>query len=461
MSREMSLFCRSVLLTDGWAENVLLRFDDRGFIVAVERGAKPEGAQASGPVVPGMPNLHSHAFQRAMAGLAERAGRTEDDFWTWRDTMYRFLARFTPEGLQAVAALLYLEMLKTGYTSVAEFHYLHHDRAGTPYADRAENSLRIVAAARETGIRLTHLPTLYAHGGFGGRAPTEGQKRFLHTVEGLLGVVESVRRVTAKEPAVRVGLALHSLRAVTPEELREALAGMSALDARAPIHIHIAEQVKEVEDCLAWSGERPVQWLLNHVPVDARWCLVHATHLTSEEVTRLAASGAVAGLCPTTEANLGDGLFPAVDYLRQEGVFGVGSDSHISVSAPEELRLLEYGQRLVARRRNVLRVGSEDSVGAGLYRAAVAGGARALGLSAPGLEVGAPADLVVLDAEHPKLYGRTRDALLDSYLFASGSDCVRDVMVAGRFVVRERHHEAEDTLLARYRRELDRLLAEA
>ena len=461
MSRETSLFCPSVLLTDGWAENVLLRFDDRGAITAVERGARPGGEQARGPVVPGLPNLHSHAFQRAMAGLAERAGRTDDDFWTWRDTMYRFLARFTPEGLQAVAALLYLEMLKAGYTSVAEFHYLHHDQGGTPYAERAENSHRIVAAARETGIRLTHLPTLYAHGGFGGRAPTEGQKRFLHTVEGLLGVVESVRRATAAEPSVRVGLALHSLRAVTPEELHAALAGMRSLDAQAPIHIHIAEQMKEVEDCLGWSGERPVQWLLTHMPVDSRWCLVHATHLTFEEVTRLAASGAVAGLCPTTEANLGDGLFPAVDYLRQGGMFGIGSDSHISVDAPEELRLLEYGQRLVARRRNVLRVGSEESVGAGLYRAAVAGGARALGLSAPGLQVGAPADLIVLDAEHPKLYGRTRDALLDSDLFASRSDCVRDVMVAGRFVVRERHHPEEDTLLARYRSEIDRLLAVA
>jgi formimidoylglutamate deiminase len=461
MSRETSLFCPSVLLAGGWAKDVVLRFDDRGVITAVERGARPEGARAWGPVVPGMPNLHSHAFQRAMAGLAERAGGAEDDFWTWRDTMYRFLARFTPEGLQAVAALLYLEMLKAGYTSVAEFHYLHHDREGTPYADRAETSHRIVAAARETGIRLTHLPTLYAHGGFGGRAPTAGQKRFLHTVEGLLGVVESVRRATAAEPSVRVGLALHSLRAVTPEELHAALAGLSSLDARAPVHVHIAEQVKEVEDCLAWSGERPVQWLLNHVPVDSRWCLVHATHLTLEEVTRLAASGAVAGLCPTTEANLGDGLFPAGEYLRQRGMFGIGSDSHISVSAPEELRLLEYGQRLVARRRNVLRVGAEDSVGAGLYRAAVAGGARALGLSAPGLQVGAPADLVVLDSEHPKLYGRTGDALLDSYVFASGSECVRDVMVAGRFVVRERHHEAEDSLLTRYRRELDRLLASA
>jgi formimidoylglutamate deiminase len=461
MSRETSLFCPSVLLADGWAEDVVLRFDDRGVITAVERGARSEGARARGPVVPGLPNLHSHAFQRAMAGLAERAGGAEDDFWTWRDTMYRFLARFTPEGLQAVAALLYLEMLKAGYTSVAEFHYLHHDREGTPYADRAETSHRIVAAARETGIRLTHVPTLYAHGGFGGRAPTAGQKRFLHTVEGLLGVVESVRRATAAEPSVRVGLALHSLRAVTPEELHAALAGLRSLDEQAPVHVHIAEQVKEVEDCLAWSGERPVQWLLNHVPVDSRWCLVHATHLTPEEVTRLAASGAVAGLCPTTEANLGDGLFPAGDYLRQGGVFGIGSDSHISVSAPEELRLLEYGQRLVARRRNVLRVGAEDSVGAGLYRAAVAGGARALGLSAPGLQVGAPADLVVLDSEHPKLYGRTGDALLDSYVFASGSDCVRDVMVAGRFVVRERHHEAENSLLARYRRELDRLLAGA
>jgi formimidoylglutamate deiminase len=468
---ETALFCPSVLLAGecGWVSDVLLRFEGAGRIAGIEHGASPADASsvAAGPVVPGMPNLHSHAFQRAMAGLAERAageggGDAQDGFWTWRRTMYAFLARLSPEAIEAIAAQLYVEMLKAGYTSVAEFHYLHHDPAGKPYAERAETSLRIASAARQAGIRLTLLPTLYAHGGFGGAPPGEAQRRFINTVDALLSIVERTRGTTADNPPLRVGLALHSLRAVTPEELNEAVAGFTALDPTGPIHIHIAEQVKEVEDCLAWSGRRPVEWLLDHVALSDRWCLVHATHLTPEETSRLARSGAVIGLCPTTEANLGDGIFPAEPYLRDGGRFGVGSDSHIGVSAAEELRLLEYGQRLGTRRRNVLRMPNTPSIGAGLYRAAVVGGSRALGLGEwEGIAVGAPADLLVLDPEHPRLAVRSGDLLLDSYVFGGDAACVRDVMVGGRFVVREGRHPDEAAIAARYRQEAERLAEES
>lgn len=457
MESMSGLFCDRVLLPDGWAANVALRFDGRGTLTAVERDAEPGGLpRASGPVIPGMPNLHSHAFQRAMAGLAERAGPSEDSFWTWREAMYGFVRRLTPETAEAVAALLYMEMAKQGYTAVAEFHYLHHDRDGRPYADRAEMSRRILAAADTAGIGLTHLPVLYAHSGFGGKPPSDGQKRFINDVDGLLSIVAAMRDAMkdGERAGRRVGLALHSLRAVTPEEIQDALAGLESVDPGAPIHIHIAEQTAEVDDCVAWSGKRPVEWLLDNAHVGPRWCLVHATHLTADETDRLAASGAIAGLCPTTEANLGDGLFPAGPFLAQGGRFGVGSDSHISVSAAEELRVLEYGQRLVQRRRNVLRIEDNPSIGGGLYRAAVAGGAQALGqpVAGGGIRVGQPADLVVLDADNPKLLSRDDDSLLDAYVFASDGHAVRDVVAAGRTVVRAGRHVREDAIVAAYRR---------
>ncbi|QCO18551.1 formimidoylglutamate deiminase (plasmid) [Azospirillum brasilense] len=455
------LFCGRALLPEGWASNVALRFDARGTLIAVERDAEANGLpQAAGPVIPGMPNLHSHAFQRAMAGLTEYAGASEDSFWTWRDAMYGFVRRMTPEAAEAVAALLYMEMAKQGYTAVAEFHYLHHGADGRPYADRAEMSRRILAAADTAGIGLTHLPVLYAHSGFGGKPPSDGQKRFINDVDGLLSIVSAMQTAMGAERAGRrAGLALHSLRAVTPEEMRDALAGLDALDPGAPIHIHIAEQTAEVDDCVAWSGKRPVEWLLENAPVGPRWCLVHATHVTPAEVDGMAASGAVAGLCLTTEANLGDGLFPAIPFLAQGGRFGVGSDSHISVSAAEELRLLEYGQRLVQRRRNVLRIGNCPSIGGGLYRAAVAGGAQALGqpVTGGGIQVGQPADFVVLDADNPKLLSRTDDSLLDAYVFASDGHAVRDVVAAGRTVVREGRHVREDAIRAAYRRAIEGL----
>ncbi|ALG73533.1 N-formimino-L-glutamate deiminase [Azospirillum thiophilum] len=453
------LYCDRALLAGGWASGVLLRFDAQGLIAWVEAGldAPPDGVErAAGPVVPGMPNLHSHAFQRAMAGLTERAGPAEDSFWTWREVMYGFVRRIDPDGLQAVAAMAYAEMLERGYTSVAEFHYLHHNAGGQPYADPAEMSMRILAAAGATGIGLTHLPVLYAQGGFGGQPAGEGQRRFLNDPDRLLRIVEACRAIPGGH---RTGLALHSLRAVSPDAMAAALDGLAALDPAAPVHIHVAEQTAEVESCLAWSGRRPVEWLLDRGWPGPSWCLVHATHVTPDEVAGLAASGAVAGLCPTTEADLGDGLFPARDFLAQGGRFGIGSDSQVIIDAAEELRLLEFGQRLAERRRNLLAREPGASTGAALYRAAVAGGGQALGLPEPagGLAMGQRADLVVLDPDDPRLYGRSDDTLLDSYVFTGARGAVRDVVAGGRLVVRDGRHVDADAIRGGWRRAVDRL----
>ncbi|MEO3435249.1 formimidoylglutamate deiminase [Inquilinus sp. CAU 1745] len=442
----------SALLPDGWASDVLIETGEDGAISAVTKGGEADGAERlAGPVIPGMPNLHSHAFQRAMAGLAETAANPSDDFWTWRDLMYRFLGRLGPEEMEAVAAQLYLEMLKAGYTAVGEFHYVHNAPDGTPYDDPAELSRRIIAAARRAGIGITHLPVLYAQGGFDGRELAGGQRRFANEPAGILAIVAELRKAHADDSNIRLGVAPHSLRAVAPEQLAELVAGAWAEDGMAPIHIHVAEQTREVEDCRAWSGARPVEWLLAHAPVDGRWCLIHATHMTPAETRGLAASDAVAGLCPSTEANLGDGLFALTDYLAADGVLGVGSDSHIGIDPAEELRLLEYGQRLTLRRRSVTRLDG-PSIGAGLYRAALAGGAQAMGRDIGRIAKGARADFVVLDPDHPALVEREGDALLDALIFAAtGPTPVRDVMVGGRWRVKEGHHEDEEDVLNLYR----------
>ncbi|WP_300614850.1 formimidoylglutamate deiminase [Dokdonella sp.] len=428
--------------------------------------AQPQAAVEGEPlgryVVPGMPNLHSHAFQRAMAGLAERSntgapasgrsGPQEDSFWTWREVMYAFAGRIGPDDLRAIATQLYVEMLKAGYTQVCEFHYLHHQPDGRPYADPAAMSLALIDAAREAGIGLTLLPTLYMTGGFDGRPLSERQRRFGHDVDAYLRLLERLRAL--ESPLLRVGIALHSLRAVPEDALRAVLASDAARDC--PIHIHIAEQIGEVQDCLAIRHARPVDWLLDHVDVDARWCLVHATHLTERETRRLAASGAVAGLCPTTEANLGDGLFPLKPYLDAGGALGIGSDSHISVSPVEELRWLEYGQRLVTRHRNVGASAAVPSTGEVLFAHALAGGARASGAAIGRLDAGR-ADLLVLDEASPLLAGRDAAHAIDTWIFSGNSNLVRDVMVAGDFVVRGFRHRDEARIAARYRDVVERL----
>ena len=437
-----AFFAERALLPNGWANNVRLEVSADGLLTHIQANADAQGAErVQGPLLPGMPNLHSHAFQRAMAGLAEVAGNPNDSFWTWRDLMYRLVGKISPEQLHVIARQLYIEMLKAGYTSVAEFHYVHHDTNGQPYADPAELALRIRQAARSAGIGLTLLPVLYSHSGFGGQAPNEGQRRFINSTENYLKLQSRLQPLLAAQPAQQLGLCFHSLRAVTPQQIKDVLA---ASDRQCPVHIHIAEQQKEVDDCLAWSGRRPLQWLYENTEVDQRWCLVHATHANPEEVTLMAKSRAIAGLCLTTEANLGDGIFPAVDFLAQGGRMGIGSDSHVSLSVVEELRWLEYGQRLRDQRRNRLYGADQPMVGRTLYDAALDGGAEAMGQPIGALQVGKRADWLVLDGNDPYLATADGDAILNRWLFAGGDRQVRDVLVNGQWVVRDGRHAGEE-----------------
>ncbi|QHF42565.1 formimidoylglutamate deiminase [Pseudomonas sp. S35] len=437
-----AFFAERALLPNGWANDVRLEVSADGLLTQVTANASAEGAERlKGPVLAGMPNLHSHAFQRAMAGLAEVAGNPNDSFWTWRELMYRMVGKISPEQLQVIARQLYIEMLKAGYTSVAEFHYVHHDVSGLPYADPTQLSRQISLAAASSGIGLTLLPVLYTHSGFGGQAPNEGQRRFINSTEHYLKLQADLKPILAAQPAQQLGLCFHSLRAVTPQQINQVLA---ASDKACPVHIHIAEQQKEVDDCLAWSGKRPLQWLYDNVDVDERWCLVHATHADPDEVTRMAKSRAIAGLCLTTEANLGDGIFPAVDFLAQGGRMGIGSDSHVSLSVVEELRWLEYGQRLRDQRRNRLYRSDQPMVGRTLFDAALDGGAQALGQPIGRLEAGKRADWIVLDGNDPYLATATEDAILNRWLFAGGDRQVRDVLVNGKWVVRDGRHAGEE-----------------
>lgn len=440
-----AIFAEQALLPGGWHANVRIAADG-GTIAAVEpdSAARP-GDERHAIVVPGMANLHSHAFQRGMAGLAETRGPGADSFWSWREVMYRFALTMTPEQVEAVAAQLYVEMLEQGFSRVGEFHYLHHDRDGRPYANIAEMAERIAAAASETGIGLTLLPVFYAHSSFGGAVPNEGQRRFINDINIFSDLLEGSRKAVRPLHRPVVGVAPHSLRAVTPGEL----GAVAAMAAGGPVHIHVAEQVKEVEDCIAWSGARPVEWLMANAAVDARWCLIHATHMTEAETGAMARSGAVAGLCPVTEANLGDGTFPAAPFLEQGGRFGVGSDSNVLIGLPDELRQLEYSQRLAHRARNVLARAGQSN-GRALFDAALEGGAAALGAGPSRLEAGAAADLVALDADHPSLAGKRGDAILDAWIFAAGTsvDCA---WVAGRKLVAGGRHIRRDAIAARFR----------
>ena len=438
----VSLFADHALLPGGWARDVRLAWDAAGRLTAVQPGATPEPGmpRAEGPLLPGMPNLHSHAFQRGMAGLTEYRAEAQDSFWSWRSLMYRFALRLSPAQLEAIAFGLYVDMLEAGYTAVCEFHYVHHDTDGHPYADDAELARALLRAAQRAGIGLTLLPVLYQTSGFGGAAPAEGQRRFIRSTASMLRLLETLRPACDAQGA-RLGLAPHSLRAVPPEALRDALAGLAAQDATAPIHIHIAEQTKEVDDCLAWSGQRPVAWLLDHAPVDARWCLVHATHMDADEYRRAAATGAVAGLCPTTEANLGDGLFDLPRWTVDGGAWGVGSDSHACVDAAEELLMLEYGQRLLRRQRNVAATAAQPEVATALWLSAVGGGAQASGRALGGLAVGQQADMLVLDAAHPVLAGLEAPQMLSAHVFAAGRQRpLAQAYVAGRKTVDAGRH---------------------
>ena len=444
----------AALLPEGWRKDVRIGIAG-GLIASVTPDSAPShGDERHAIGLPGMPNLHSHAFQRAMAGLAEYSLGGADDFWTWREAMYAVALAVSPDDMEAIAAQLYVEMLEAGFTRVGEFHYLHHDRDGTPYAEPAEMANRVLAAAAATGIGMTLLPVFYAHGDFGGVPPTEGQRRFFSDLDGFAAIFEPSRRAVSNLPGANIGIAPHSLRAVAPTELDALLEMHSA----GPVHMHVAEQQKEVEACLAWSGLRPVEWLVRHADIGPSWCLIHATHMTEAESEAVAASGAVAGLCPITEANLGDGIFSGRRYLDRQGRFGIGTDSNVLVDPASELRQLEYSQRLAHRTRNVMH-DSGRSTGRTLFDRAAAGGAQALGLPVSGLAAGAPADIVSLDASHVALDGREGDRLLDGWIFVAGKAAVDRVWTRGVPQVTGGAHRRRDEIRARFDGVMRRLLA--
>jgi formimidoylglutamate deiminase len=454
-SEGRSLWFEQALLGETWASDVRITVAG-GLIASIETGVTHGPDDAGGGVaVPGVANVHSHAFQRAMAGLTEGRGPEggeDDDFWSWRQLMYRFLDRGGPDEIEAITALAFAGMLEGGFTRVAEFHYLHNDPAGAAYADPAELTGRIVAAAEETGVGLTLLPVFYAHAGFGGEPPSQGQRRFITDLDGFADLVARGRTLTVGLEDAVVGVAPHSLRAVSPEEL----AAMPALAGSGPVHIHVAEQTKEVDDCLAWSGARPVEWLLANAPVDPRWCLIHATHVTPTEWGEVAARGAVVGLCPVTEANLGDGVFPASAYVQGGGRFGIGTDSNVQIGLAEELRMLEYSQRLSLRKRAVMADGRRTT-GRALFDRALSGGAQATG-SQGGLAVGLNADIVGLDTSRIAFEGRSGDAVLDSWIFGGDRSAIRSVWRRGKQVVVDGRHIARDAIEARYRKALTTVL---
>lgn len=442
-----TFFFDHAFLPEGWKKNVSVKVADSR-ILSVEVGAAPASAErVSGIALPGMPNVHCHSFQRAMAGLAERRGPANDSFWTWREVMYRFLDQLTPEDVEAITAFAYMEMLERGFTSVGEFHYLHHAPDGSPYADLGEMAGRIVGGAQQTGIGLTMLPCFYLHGTFGGAPANPGQRRFLNQPDRFNALVARTKEIALTDPSINVGIAPHSLRAVTPE-------GMHAVVEAArsgPIHIHAAEQIKEVEDCVAWSGRRPVEWLLDEMNADRRWCLIHSTHMTEDETKRLARAGAVAGLCPLTEGSLGDGIFNASDYLRAEGRFGIGTDSNIDIDVALELRQLEYSQRLKHQGRNLIATVEGESNGERLFTETLRGGTQALDRPIGAIEAGKHADIVVLDDAHPDFASAGVNRWLDEWIFVAGRTAVRNVMARGKWVVQNGQHIHRESITLKYK----------
>ena len=449
---------RFALTPKGWVRNLSVHFGPDGTILAASEDDNPDGLPVyDNPVVPGITDLHSHAFQYAMAGLSEVRRNPVDSFWSWRDIMYFFALTLSPEDMQAIAARLYLSLLKGGYTGIVEFHYVHNDLDGSPYARREELSLGIFEAAQATGLDLTHLPVFYAHSNFGGLAPTSGQRRFIQSLDSYAEMLESLR-APARAGGHTLGIAPHSLRAATPEEIARLMELRADLIPGSPVHIHVAEQVKEVDDALEWNGRRPVQQLYDIAPVDERWCLIHATHLDDSEVAMIARSGATVGLCPMTESNLGDGIFRATDFLGQGGVFGIGSDSNIATFAAQELQQLEYSQRLRDRQRNVLAAMDTPHVATNLWSRAAQGGARAAGRPEQGLAVGGMASFVEVTSPEPAaMLPVAPEALLDFHVFAGRGFHVGDVVVRGRKVMSAGHHPLEEQITAEYAAAMSRV----
>jgi formimidoylglutamate deiminase len=452
---------------DGWLSPGYLQADAHGIITEVA-AARPAGwperaERVTGYAIPGMSNVHSHAFQRALAGFTEHKVNATDTFWTWREAMYQTTERLTPDALEDISAMAFLEMLRAGYTAVGEFHYLHRNAQGQVYSDPAELSWRVLAAAARVGLGLTFLPALYLHGGFG-KPLQSRQQRFAHAgVDAFLDTVARVRSRIAERRLWRLGVAPHSLRAVDERALHTLVKGLDDVDPALPIHIHVAEQRREVEECRAALDARPVAFLLSRFQLGPRWCLVHATHLDDGEQLALAHSEATAGLCPTTEANLGDGVFATDAFLAARGSVGIGSDSQIEIDPCAELRLLEYSQRLRREQRAVLTGSTRPAwhVGRFLWETACQGGARALAQPIGTLSPGRRADVVVLDPEHDRMLGHDQKTALDAFVFSAGRSAVRDVFVGGRKLIEGGRHRAEDEIRAGFRRAMQGLQASA
>ncbi len=451
------LYADSILIGSQWQKDKTISINSKGIIESISPGRIDGAESVKGAIIPGMVNCHSHAFQRAFAGLSEYRANQSDSFWSWRDIMYQFVARLAPDDVFYIARYLYLEMLKAGYTCVAEFHYLHHQPGGEQYDNPAEMSFQVINAAGQTGIAMTHLPVLYSYAGFGQQQPSVLQRRFVHQTEDYCWLLEQLDAHIAREDTLALGIAPHSLRAVSAEQLKTVLPVIKRFNVDSPVHIHIAEQIQEVTECEEYYHKRPVEWLLENFELDERWCLIHATHLTTTETHKLAKSGAVAGLCATTEANLGDGIFPTANFLDSGGRFAIGSDSHIAVNVADELKTLEYCQRLNKHQRAVLTSKSCRSVGQNLYLQAARNGALSVNQNVGELNVGKRADLVVLDTNHPTLYAREGSFILDSAIFGCSAMPVKDVMVAGQWQIKDREHPQQQVIENDYLKVLKKL----
>jgi len=453
------LYAENILIGSDWQSDLTLSIASNGKILSIEPGRDTNAVGLKGTVLPGMVNCHSHAFQRSFAGFSEFRGESKDSFWSWRDIMYRFVSKLSPDDFHTIAKFVYIEMLKAGYTSVGEFHYLHHQPDGTPYDNASEMSEQVIEAASSAGIAITHLPVLYSYSGFGEQAPSKAQARFIHSTQTYLRIIERLSQQYSHFSNFSLGIAPHSLRAVSEHQLRQIIPAIQSIDSNSPIHIHIAEQQQEVADCIDFYDDRPVDWLLDNFEVDNKWCLVHATHITDSEVAKITKSGAVVGLCPLTEANLGDGIFPTAEYIRQAGKFAIGSDSHIGINVAEELRLLEYTQRLTLNERAVLANDDCPSVGQFLYTNACRHGAASINQEVGVIEVGKRADLVVLDNEDASLFCKKGSLLLDAAIFACDKLPVKDVYVAGRLIIESGHHQQDQKTKNEYYGVLKRLTA--
>ncbi|MBX7145712.1 MAG: formimidoylglutamate deiminase [Alphaproteobacteria bacterium] len=448
-----TLFASMALLSTGWAKDVVIEINSKGIITKLTSNSsyKSNYEQCNGPVLPGMPNVHSHVFQRMLAGLAEQKIESKKDtFWSWREKMYYLVNHLTPDQIHVIASQTYVEMLKSGYTSVGEFHYLHNNRDGAPYQDIAEISNYLIEAATYTGIGMTLLPVLYSWGGFGQTPLSQAQKRFSLSLDQYLNLIEKLYNQYRDSSKINVGFAPHSLRAVSPDLLDEIVKFQQKKYENLPFHIHVAEQIQEVEQALYYLKNRPIAWLLERYPVGNSWCFVHATHSSDNEINSLIRSKIIVGLCPTTEANLGDGLFSAHKYINQGGTMAIGSDSQISINPIEELRWLEYGQRLINQQR-ILLIGSDTSLALNLWKKSVEGGARALARSIGGLQVNNQADLIILNNKNPNLYNKTYNQLIDSFIFSTNYNAVQDVMVSGKWVVKNFYHDKEEEIFEKFK----------